>query len=99
MFKSETWSRVVSGTLSWMLSMALIAPQVGETIQNCMSPSAKSRKNIINNDSDPVYPDTKAGGYNGHDCGTIQPGSVISTSYGGDEASLSSAYLIRQCNE
>jgi hypothetical protein len=79
--------------------MALIAPQMGETIQNRISASTKSRKNNTNNDSDPVYPDTKAGGYNGHDCGTIQPGSVISTSYGGDETSLSTAYLIRQCNE
>jgi subtilase family serine protease len=35
----------------------------------------------------------------GKDCGTVQPANVISTSYGINEADLSVAYAIRQCNE
>ncbi|KAG0699469.1 peptidase S8/S53 domain-containing protein [Suillus ampliporus] len=49
---------------------------------------------------DPVYPDTADGGYTGNeDCGTVKPANVISTSYGYNEADLSVAYAIRQCNE
>ncbi|KAG1804120.1 subtilisin-like protein [Suillus subaureus] len=49
---------------------------------------------------DPVYPDTASGGYNDdEDCGTVQPANVISTSYGYNEADLSAAYAIRQCDE
>ncbi|KAG2122346.1 subtilisin-like protein [Suillus clintonianus] len=51
-------------------------------------------------DQDPVYPDTASGGYSGNeDCGTVKPANVISTSYGYNEADLSAAYAIRQCNE
>jgi hypothetical protein len=35
----------------------------------------------------------------GKDCGTVQPANVISTSYTSNEADLSAAYAIRQCNE
>jgi tripeptidyl-peptidase-1 len=49
---------------------------------------------------DPTYPDTASGGYSGaEDCGTVKPANVISTSYGYNEADLSAAYAIRQCNE
>ncbi|KAG0699462.1 peptidase S8/S53 domain-containing protein [Suillus ampliporus] len=49
---------------------------------------------------DPVYPGTADGGNTGHeDCGTVKPANVISTSYGYNEADLSVAYAIRQCNE
>ncbi|MCJ1472845.1 hypothetical protein MMC13_001494 [Lambiella insularis] len=48
---------------------------------------------------DGVYPDTAAGGFNGHDCGTVTPASVISTSYGANEASFPLAYTRRQCAE
>ncbi|KAG0693459.1 peptidase S8/S53 domain-containing protein [Suillus ampliporus] len=49
---------------------------------------------------DPVYPGTADGGYTGNeDCGTVKPANVISTSYGYNEADLSAAYAIRQCNE
>ncbi|OJA13987.1 hypothetical protein AZE42_04597 [Rhizopogon vesiculosus] len=49
---------------------------------------------------DAVYPDNAAGGYKGkEDCGTVQPTNVISTSYAYNEADLSPAYAIRQCNE
>ncbi|KAG2158529.1 peptidase S8/S53 domain-containing protein [Suillus bovinus] len=49
---------------------------------------------------DPVYPDTASGGYDGNEeCGTVRPANVISASYGYDEADLSPAYAIRQCNE
>ncbi|KAG1727654.1 peptidase S8/S53 domain-containing protein [Suillus paluster] len=49
---------------------------------------------------DLVYPDTASGGYTGaEDCGTVKPANVISTSYGYNEADLSAAYAIRQCNE
>lgn len=49
---------------------------------------------------DPVYPDTSSGGYTGNEnCGTVKPANVISTSYGYNEADLSAAYAIRQCNE
>ncbi|KAJ7611503.1 Pro-kumamolisin, activation domain-containing protein [Mycena polygramma] len=47
-----------------------------------------------------IYPDThKGGSYKGHDCGTIKPAHVISTSYGTNEADLSAAYTARQCAE
>lgn len=50
--------------------------------------------------NDATYPDTTAGGYKGPEaCGTITPASVISTSYGYNEADLPAAYKIRQCNE
>jgi len=53
-----------------------------------------------NYSSDAIYPDTEAGGYTGaENCGTITPASVISTSYGYNEADLTAAYEIRQCNE
>ncbi|KAJ7261227.1 subtilisin-like protein [Mycena rebaudengoi] len=48
---------------------------------------------------DGTYPDPIAGGYQGHDCGTIKPANVISTSYGYNEADLSPAYTARQCAE
>ncbi|KAJ7258164.1 subtilisin-like protein [Mycena rebaudengoi] len=47
---------------------------------------------------DGIYPDP-FGGYQGHDCGTIKPANVISTSYGYNEADLSPAYTARQCAE
>ncbi|KAJ8581127.1 subtilisin-like protein [Rhizopogon salebrosus TDB-379] len=50
-------------------------------------------------DEDFIYPDDVEGGYKGHDCGTVKPANVISTSYSSDEATLSAAYAIRQCNE
>jgi tripeptidyl-peptidase-1 len=34
-----------------------------------------------------------------HDCGTVEPAYVISTSYSYDEAALSPAYAARQCAE
>ncbi|KAH8820611.1 peptidase S8/S53 domain-containing protein [Xylogone sp. PMI_703] len=48
---------------------------------------------------DATYPDPLRGGYKGHDCGTISPAAVISTSYGYNEADLPVAYEQRQCNE
>ncbi|KAE8454178.1 hypothetical protein EG329_005103 [Mollisiaceae sp. DMI_Dod_QoI] len=49
---------------------------------------------------DAIYPDTNPGGYNGaENCGTIKPASVISTSYGYNEADLPADYETRQCNE
>lgn len=48
---------------------------------------------------DAIYPDTASGGYKSHDCGKYTAASVISTSYGSNEADLSAAYEIRQCNE
>ncbi|KAE9370750.1 subtilisin-like protein [Stipitochalara longipes BDJ] len=49
---------------------------------------------------DGIYPDTQSGGYTGaENCGTITPASVISTSYGYNEADLTAAYETRQCNE
>jgi len=49
---------------------------------------------------DGIYPDTAAGGYKGaENCGTLKPASVISTSYGYNEADLTAAYETRQCNE
>jgi tripeptidyl-peptidase-1 len=50
--------------------------------------------------NDAIYPDTATGGYKGAaNCGTLKPASVISTSYGYNEADLPAAYEIRQCNE
>ncbi|KAG6332347.1 hypothetical protein ID866_6738 [Astraeus odoratus] len=48
---------------------------------------------------DGVYPDPSEGGYKGKDCGTVKPTSVISTSYGYNEADLSPFYAARQCAE
>ncbi|KAF7323695.1 Subtilisin-like protein [Mycena kentingensis (nom. inval.)] len=48
---------------------------------------------------DGIYPDPLSGGYQGHDCGTVKPAYVISTSYGYNEADLSPAYTARQCAE
>ena len=49
--------------------------------------------------SDATYPDPAAGGYKKQDCGRYTPASVISTSYGSNEASMTAAYEMRQCNE
>lgn len=50
--------------------------------------------------SDHGYPDPKSGGYTGPEaCGTIKSASVISSSYGYNEVTLSAAYEIRQCYE
>ncbi|KAJ7145759.1 peptidase S8/S53 domain-containing protein [Mycena epipterygia] len=49
--------------------------------------------------TDPIYPDALPGGYAGHDCGTLKPANVISTSYATIEANLSPAYAARQCVE
>ncbi|KAM0805168.1 peptidase S8/S53 domain-containing protein [Usnea florida] len=48
---------------------------------------------------DATYPDPNSGGYKSQDCGRYTPASVISTSYGSNEADLSAAYEKRQCNE
>ncbi|KAG9246746.1 peptidase S8/S53 domain-containing protein [Calycina marina] len=49
---------------------------------------------------DGIYPDTASGGYKGAaNCGTLAAASVISTSYGYNEADLTAAYETRQCNE
>ncbi|OCK79883.1 hypothetical protein K432DRAFT_435096 [Lepidopterella palustris CBS 459.81] len=51
---------------------------------------------------DGVYPDpyNVTGAYEGpEDCGTFAPTKVISTSYGYNEADLTPAYEMRQCNE
>ncbi|MCJ1248318.1 hypothetical protein MMC30_005535 [Trapelia coarctata] len=48
---------------------------------------------------DPTYPDPNTGGYKKHDCGRYTPASVISASYGSNEADFTAAYEQRQCNE
>ncbi|KAJ5896113.1 Aorsin [Penicillium subrubescens] len=49
---------------------------------------------------DPVYPDTREGGYKGKlQCGVYKPTNVISASYGQAEADLPISYTKRQCNE
>lgn len=45
-----------------------------------------------------IYPDPY-GGYQKQDCGITKPANVISTSYGMNEADVTPAYAIRQCNE
>ncbi|KAJ8583438.1 hypothetical protein M405DRAFT_854334 [Rhizopogon salebrosus TDB-379] len=53
-----------------------------------------------NTSQDPVFPDHANCEYNGKEvCGTAQPTNVISMLYGYNEASLSAAHAIRQCNE
>lgn len=54
---------------------------------------------FTNKTSDAQYPDPNTGGYKSRDCGRYTPTSVISTSYGYNEADLTPAYEIRQCNE
>ena len=58
-----------------------------------------SIQSLLNSPSDGTYPDPNTGGYKKHDCGIYTPASVISTSYGSNEADLTPAYEIRQCNE
>ncbi|KAF6238225.1 hypothetical protein HO173_003505 [Letharia columbiana] len=48
---------------------------------------------------DATYPDPNSGGYKSQDCGKYTAASVISTSYGSNEADLTAAYEVRQCNE
>uniref|UniRef100_A0A093V056 Aorsin n=1 Tax=Talaromyces marneffei PM1 TaxID=1077442 RepID=A0A093V056_TALMA len=49
---------------------------------------------------DPVYPDTREGGYDGQlQCGVYKPANVISASYGQAEIDLPMKYVERQCNE
>lgn len=49
---------------------------------------------------DSVYPDNVPYGYTGKEnCGTVKPASVISTSYGYNEADLTRFYTARQCAE
>lgn len=49
---------------------------------------------------DAVYPDPNPGGYTGpENCGGFGATKVISTSYGYNEADLTAAYEMRQCNE
>lgn len=79
--------------------MARTAPVVGEMIRHSMRAPLNLGKTTLTMTRDPPYPDPNPGGFNGHDCGTIQPGSVISTSYAGDETGQTAAYMIRQCNE
>lgn len=50
-------------------------------------------------DQDGIYPDTNIGGYKYKDCGNYTAPSVISTSYGYNEADLSISYAERQCYE
>ncbi|KAJ3794437.1 peptidase S8/S53 domain-containing protein [Lentinula aff. detonsa] len=50
--------------------------------------------------TDAIYPDRQPGGYDGPPaCGTAKPAAVISTSYGYNEADLTSFYATRQCDE
>ncbi|KAL9616458.1 MAG: hypothetical protein Q9160_008674 [Pyrenula sp. 1 TL-2023] len=48
---------------------------------------------------DAQYPDPLPDGYKSQDCGTFTPASVISTSYGYNEADLPATYENRQCAE
>ncbi|KAJ8579660.1 subtilisin-like protein [Rhizopogon salebrosus TDB-379] len=48
---------------------------------------------------DPTYPDDAEGGYKSKDCGAVQPANLIFTFYTSNEADISAAYAIRQCNE
>lgn len=49
---------------------------------------------------DGIYPDTAPGGFDqAEDCGTAKRANVISTSYGANEADVTPAYAVRQCNE
>ncbi|KAL8835046.1 MAG: hypothetical protein Q9170_003474 [Blastenia crenularia] len=54
---------------------------------------------LVEGASDSQYPDPNSGGYKSRDCGRYAPASVISTSYGYNEADLTPAYENRQCNE
>ncbi|KDQ49908.1 hypothetical protein JAAARDRAFT_63466 [Jaapia argillacea MUCL 33604] len=49
---------------------------------------------------DGIYPDPYGGGYEGPEsCGIIKPPNVVSTSYGQDEVTVTTAYAMRQCIE
>ena len=76
------------------------ALQEAVTLQECKLYSLPTLHPLLTSDSDAIYPDTKPGGFDhAEDCGTLKPASVISTSYGQNEADLTPAYQNRQCNE
>lgn len=54
---------------------------------------------FLNNGRIDFYADPFAGGYQKQDCGITISASVISTSYGMNEADVTPAYAQRQCNE
>ncbi len=70
-------------------------------MQTSKYPSLYPHQNpSLTQSSDGIYPDTESGGYKGAEaCGTFTPASVISTSYGSNEADLTAAYEERQCHE
>ncbi|KAG0651511.1 Sedolisin-A [Hyphodiscus hymeniophilus] len=97
--------------LDLQYAIALVYPQKVTLYQNGDSIEGSSFGNFLdaidssycsgdNPTYDAVYPDPASGGYKGAEaCGTIKAASVISTSYGYNEADLPASYETRQCNE
>ena len=82
-----------------MPSTLRIVPTQAVTIQTCKFDHLRCKIQWLITRSDATYPDPASGGYKSQDCGRYTPASVISTSYGSNEADLTAAYEQRQCNE
>ena len=94
-------TKVLRLEISLMLLTAPIAHMQEEILPSSQNiPISLSLPWIDIVHSDAVYPDPNPNGYQHKKaCGTVKPASVISTSYAYNEADLSPAYEMRQCNE
>ncbi|MCJ1312828.1 hypothetical protein MMC25_006504 [Agyrium rufum] len=83
-------------------AIALVYPQkvtlyqVGDTVEGA---SFNNFLDAIDASYCTAAGDPASGGYKSRDCGRYTPASVISTSYGSNEASTPLSYNVRQCNE
>lgn len=96
--------------LNFEYAIALTSPQpitniqvgdmYGGNINNMLAAFDKYYCGNIDPSIDPVYPNSRAGGWNRTaDCGTIRPPKVLSITYGDSEANFPREYLERQCLE
>ncbi|KAH9213779.1 peptidase S8/S53 domain-containing protein [Leptodontidium sp. 2 PMI_412] len=108
---SSSW---VEGNLDLSYSMSLVYPQnvtlyqigdnyLGGTFELFLDAVDGSYCTYLGGDDpahNPQYPDPTPGGYNETKmCGGAKPPTVISISYGGDEATFTPFYTNRMCNE
>ncbi|KAL9119180.1 MAG: hypothetical protein Q9187_004267 [Circinaria calcarea] len=92
LFYSNLAREIPSGTAPIFAS---IDGGVAQTTTQSFRNNAESDLDL----DDSPYPDPSPGGYKSKDCGRYAPASVISTSYGYNEADLTAAYEQRQCYE
>ncbi|KAJ3959513.1 hypothetical protein N0V92_003900 [Colletotrichum tropicale] len=107
----KMWPSKLESNLDHEYTMSLISPlpvtniQVGDQFLggnlNTMLAAFSKEYCLTGLDPnfDPVYSNTRPGGYNSSGCGVYDPPSVISVSYVYNEATFSEGYLRRQCLE